>query len=166
MLVLIEVKTDMECQSDQRGGFVNKLLWETLILIENMLLKAGLLHRKSPHLIYMLLKSNLFRGWRLWRWYNRCRGIKIICRHWRVLTPTLTLKRKLKIRNLINRNYIIESTIITWSIHNILISSKLYPCSIMPFKFWGIRDFITYTLRGFIGWFINRHPKVFKDLGW
>ena len=70
-MVVMEVETDMKCRNAQREALsMNELLMllqEALVLLKNVLLKIGLPHRKGPHLIHKLLKSNLFRGWRLQR---------------------------------------------------------------------------------------------------
>ena len=70
--MVMEVETDMECQSAQRGRVVHKgavdAAVRNAVLVKNVLLKVGLLHKKCPHLIHKLLKSNPFRSKRLWRW--------------------------------------------------------------------------------------------------
>ena len=77
-MVVVEESKDTECRSAQRGTVVHE--WAAALTV----LKLSLPHRECPHLIHKLLKSNLFRGRRLWRWCSGCRGTRSWSNHRRI----------------------------------------------------------------------------------
>ena len=70
-MVVIGVETDKECQSTQRGGDVHELTAHAAVrgtdAPQECAAENQYVVREGPHLIHKLLKSNLFRGRRLWR---------------------------------------------------------------------------------------------------